>query len=480
MRKKFLSYFPLIFLIFFSFFTRFYRLSFPPNVVFDEAHFGLYATKYLSHQYYFDIHPPFGKLILGLVAFLTKIQPGFDFERGTEYGSFKFIYLRGTVAFFGSLFVILIYFLVRELGFSKRAAFLASFFVLFDNAFLVQSRLILIDIFLLFFIFLSLYLYLIFKKLAPFSKKWWIFGILLGFSLGAAISVKVIGFGILLLIWGWEILEEKFFSKEKKEIFAKIFLLFLLPIFLYFLLFCIHFSLAWQKCEKNCGWVLDWEGIWPGIERLPEYSTWSFWISKIDTPPTGNLFKKFLEVQKLMFYDFASVRDYYWQSSWYTWPFMIRPIGYFAEKVGEKMIYIYFFGNPLVWWLSLFGLLTYLYLVTRNLILKFKMNLPSNFYSPNFRLLVFGYIIFFVSFSIVPRFLLLYHYLTALTFSIIIFSVFFSEILQKLPKKLSNFLFFGILGLVLGSFFYFSPITYGIPLSSNALKIRTWLSSWFY
>jgi dolichyl-phosphate-mannose-protein mannosyltransferase len=159
---------------------------------------------------------------------------------------------------------------------------------------------------------------------------------------------------------------------------------------------------------------------------------------------------------------------------------MIRPIEYFAEKVGEKTSYIYFFGNPLVWWLSFLGLLIYLYLITRNLILKFKMNLPFSFYSPNFRFLLLGYIIFFVSFSIVPRFLLLYHYLTALTFSIIISSVFFSEILQKLPKKLSNILFFGILGVILFGFIYFLPLSYGFPLSAEALKTRAWFPSWFY
>ena len=477
MRKKILSYFPLIFLIFFSFFTRFYRLSFPPNVVFDECHFALYATKYLSHQYYFDIHPPLGKLILGLVAFLAKNKPGFDFQVFQKYSNFNYLALRSVVAFFGSLFVILIYFLVRELGFSKKAAFLASFFVLFDNAFLVQSRLILIDIFLLFFIFLSLYLYLIFKKLSPFSKKWWTFGILLGFSLGGAISVKVIGFGILLLIWVWEILEEKIFSKERKEIFAKIFLLFLLPIFLYFLLFYIHLSLVWQKCEKNCGWVLEWDKIFPGRERLSEYA---FIISALNNPPSGNLFKRLLEIHRLMVYDLAGFSFYYWQSPWYSWPFMIRPIEYSAEKIGEKTSYIYFFGNPFVWWLSFLGLLIYLYLITRNLILKFKMNLPFSFYSPNFRFLLLGYIIFFVSFSIVPRFLLLYHYLTALTFSIIISSVFFSEILQKLPKKLSNILFFGILGVILFGFIYFLPLSYGFPLSAEALKTRAWFPSWFY
>jgi len=477
MSKKFFSFLPLIFLIFFAFFTRFYRLSFPKNVVFDECHFGLYATKYLSHQYFFDIHPPLGKLILGLVAFLAKIQPGFDFQIFQEYSNFNYLALRSTVAFFGSLFVVLIYFLVRELGFSKNAAFLASFFVLFDNALLVQSRLILIDIFLLFFIFLSLYLYAIFKKLNPFSKKWWIFGILLGFSLGSAISVKVIGLGVILLILVWEILEERLFSKTKKEILAKTCFFLLFPIFLYFLFFAIHFILLRESCEKNCGWILEWERVFPGIQKMSEYS---FILPRLNNPPPGNLFIKFFEIQKLMLYDIAGNSSYYWQSPWYSWPFMIRPIYYFSKKVDGKVSHIYFFGNPLVWWMSFLGIIAYVYLITRNLILKFKMNLPSSFYSPNLRFLVLGYIIFFFSFSIVTRFLLLYHYLTALTFGIIISSVFFSEIYQKLSKKFSTILFFGTLCLVFLSFLYFSPLTYGFPISTEELKLRAWLPSWFY
>jgi hypothetical protein len=41
---------------------RFWRISFPAGVVFDESHFGYFTGHYQRHSYVFDIHPPLGKL----------------------------------------------------------------------------------------------------------------------------------------------------------------------------------------------------------------------------------------------------------------------------------------------------------------------------------------------------------------------------------------------------------------------------------
>ena len=482
MKKNFLNYLPLIFLIIFSFFTRFYNLGHPSKVVFDEANFGLYATKYLSRQYYFDIHPPFGKLLFGLVAFLSQTKPGFDFTMTSNYPDFHFLFLRALTAFFGSLFVVLIYFLVRELGFSQKAAFLASFFVLFDNAILVQSRLILLDIILIFFVFLSLYFFLLAKKVQVFSRKWYLFNFLLGLSLGAAISIKWIGFGILAIVWLWDIFEEKFFSKTKKEIFVKVILILFLPFFLYFSFFAIHFYLLPFPCLSNCGQVLDWwleenKTFWVKQGLLKEDTDTSFF----NTPPEGTIFNKFWEVHKRMLAGNLGGRltTFYWESKWYSWPFMIRPIGYFFEAQGEKKAsLLFFFGNPFVWWLSTIGVLSYFYLIVRNCFYHFKMNLSPNFYHPNCRLLLLGYLTYFFPFAIIERFTLLYHYLAALVFAIIVFAIFSTELLKKTTPLISNILFFGILILILAAFVYFLPFSYAIPLDKSAFTSRMWLSNW--
>ena len=40
------------------------------QVVFDEYHFGKFVNGYITGEYFFDIHPPLGKLLLCLVAWM--------------------------------------------------------------------------------------------------------------------------------------------------------------------------------------------------------------------------------------------------------------------------------------------------------------------------------------------------------------------------------------------------------------------------
>jgi dolichyl-phosphate-mannose-protein mannosyltransferase len=488
---RIINYWDIIFLSVLAFATRFFNLSFPSKVIFDEAHFGLYASKYLSHQYYFDIHPPLGKLLLAIPAFFAKLNSNFGWGSYVDYpNDVNFFALRLVPALFGSLLVILIYFLVKEMGFSRRVALISSFFVLFGNAFITQSRFILLDIFLVFFIFLALYFFFVAKRFVFPSRGWYIFNILCVIFSAAAFSVKWTGLCALGIVWFCVIYQDKLFSKSRKEIFAKICLIFILPFLIYFLIFALHFYLLPLSCapDSDCGEVLE---EYHDSVIFDESGSDVLHITYNESPQ-GNIFQKFITANKWrLFSNISEESTHYYTSDWHTWPFMIRPINYFQEAQNNKVSFIYFFGNPLVWWFGILGILGSFYLIIRNYFYKFKTKLSQNFYSYSFIILIFGYLICFIPFATIERFMFLYHYLPALIFSIILFAIFFEEIIKMIfgetPKnkifyknKKANLALLLILFAVFASFVYFSPFTYGFPLTEQQFYSRMWLDTWSY
>ena len=61
MEKKTLFFLFLIFSL--SIFLHFLNLSYPDKVVFDEQWYASSAASYFQQSYYFDTHPPLGKLL---------------------------------------------------------------------------------------------------------------------------------------------------------------------------------------------------------------------------------------------------------------------------------------------------------------------------------------------------------------------------------------------------------------------------------
>lgn len=46
-----------------AFATRFYKISEPNHVCWDETHFGKMGSWYINHTFFFDVHPPLGKVV---------------------------------------------------------------------------------------------------------------------------------------------------------------------------------------------------------------------------------------------------------------------------------------------------------------------------------------------------------------------------------------------------------------------------------
>ena len=157
-----------------SLLTRFAFLNYPREVVFDEYHFGKFVNGYIKGEYFFDIHPPLGKLVLALSAWMG----GYTGEQGWETigeaipPSVNLFSLRAAPALQGSLLAPLMYCCGRALGLSQPAALLAAAGALFDICCLVEQRLVLTDATLLIGIVLQLFGTFSSDHHVPLSRGW--------------------------------------------------------------------------------------------------------------------------------------------------------------------------------------------------------------------------------------------------------------------------------------------------------------------
>ncbi|MCA9338247.1 hypothetical protein KC949_01705, partial [Candidatus Saccharibacteria bacterium] len=96
--------------------------------------------------------------------------------------------------------------------------------------------------------------------------------------------------------------------------------------------------------------------------------------------------------------------------------------------------------------------------------------------------LLAGYAVNYAPFVFIDRPMFLYHYLFALLFSVLILATMLSLVLdwqaQKYSEKAVNRTFITIGAVVVISFLYFVPFTYGVPMLMKDILQHQWLQSW--
>ncbi|SJX66472.1 related to dolichyl-phosphate-mannose-protein mannosyltransferase [Sporisorium reilianum f. sp. reilianum] len=248
--------------------VRMRKLGQPSSVVFDEVHFGGFASKYIQGRFFMDVHPPLAKLLITLAAWLGGFNGDFDFKDiGREYLHGKdtpvpYVMMRGLNALLGVATVPLAYLTLRGLSLRASTATLGAFFVLFDNALITQSRLILLDSILVFFTALTVYFWVAFcneEKRAPFSVRWWALLSLTGLSLGAVASSKWVGLftiatiGVSAIAQLWDHLGDvrQPVPTLVRHFCARAICLIGLPILVYLLTFAVHLGLLHRSGEGD-------------------------------------------------------------------------------------------------------------------------------------------------------------------------------------------------------------------------------------
>ncbi len=427
-----------------SLLTHFLFFGHPNETVFDEVHFGKFISGYYTHQYYFDIHPPLGKLIIAGFGKLFDFKPEFSFASiGDKFPDHTYLALRFLPALAGSLLPIVLFFLALELEFTTLGAFMVGILTVMDTALLTQSRFILLDAFLLLFGFTALLLYLRYRRTGNIPAL-----VSAGVFAGCAVSIKWTGLGFLGLIIVLKTIDCIRNFKLKPALWGLL-SLWILPFALYFFIFTLHFSLLNKSGTGDAFMSPEFQKTLAGNSHAND--------PKLKTP---TLLEKFVELNAEMYSSNQRLTATHpYSSQWYTWPFMIRPIYYWVDN-SER---IYLFGNPIIWWTSTAALVALIgFLLSRQIRLDWIAGT-----------LVGGYVLNLLPFIGIHRVMFLYHYLTALVFGIFIL-VYVIEKTNKNPQKT----FAGLLLLATVAFIYFAPLAYGLTLSPAAYENRIWLQSW--
>ena len=444
------------------------------TLVFDEVYYVKYANNYLTRTPFFDAHPPLGKYAIALAISIGSYFGGGDEINNLGGVSFSPWTYRWLNALIGSVLPLVVGAIAYHLTHRRSYALIAALFATLDGLLLVESRYALINIYLVFFGLLGHWFFLL--ALEHIGKKRWFWLALSGISLGCCISVKWNGLGFLsgiYLIWifAWVI---EFLPKNN------------------------HPWLPLQKLTQ-----IKLYHLVANLAILPAIVYYLIWIPHLQINRTTGFLE--LHQQILGFHrglaSGPSVHPYC--SSWYTWPWMVRPMSYFYETTrtisepvpsfgpslpagAGKIVYdVHAMGNPFLWWFSTAAIIILLIELSKRIWLVFKTSeTPYNynfFHSPTFWIsfyLLVNYGANFLPWIKVTRCTFIYLYMAAAVFGFMSLALLVDRWLIS-PNIEFRAIGVTAIFLIVFAFVVWLPVYLGLPLSTEGFAARMWLRSWY-
>jgi len=469
----------LLVLMFFSFITRDFRVQYPAARIFDEIYFGNFSNYYLNREYFFDIHPPLGKLTFAFFAWLSKDPATTNYFSAIEkYLEKDYITLRQTAASVSSLVCPFAFLGLRFFGFSRLCSVFGAFYLAIESMLIVEGRLILTDGILhasvMFCIFSLSY-----STIFPDST---VALILLGVSTGCAISVKYTGMSVLVVIGIHQILEatggnlytlfrssdkdslgsneiisfSKFQYMKKKLHYAfyyikstplhivtyRMIVICFVAFGFMFIMFAFHIIILSNNGPGNG--MMDSEFLRTIMSK-----------STADRSNRTQLISLPYRVLKLInrmhSANMGITQKHSAQSNWYDWPFLrTKSIPYYTNHHMSLVLH----PNPFVWISAVIGAFLSLFL-----------SMLAFFYS-NYDLLhisIFpaAYFSSWLPFALIPRSIFIYHYLVPLMMGVLCFATFIDVVFQHYKTFRACFFFISIVCAFI-SWIFFSPWSYAM------------------
>lgn len=446
-----------------------YQLGYPPQIIFDETYHIPAAQKYLNGVFFQENHPPLGKLFIALGEKIWHKNIRTDQFIGVEkiqsnIPQINFFGYRFFSALFGLLSVIILFFIFRLIIPDQLIAFVFSLFALFNNALIIQARSAMLDSFLIFFILATILVSLTINKATKLSR--WQF-LTLGLVSSGAVLVKHTGWIVVVAMLPAVYRTIRGKGSHKYRFWGYFLLIFSLT---YVVVWRVHYFLGTIPINDNS-------------KISQELVEWKNGQRKIDP-----IRLTCLEIRDALAFsrqynagvpslDLSKPDEV--GSPWYYWPFGGRGISYRWESLGDQYRHLFLIGNPVVWLISLLGVLSSMVWLVGRWLFGLKVKSKTSRFIPYFALIYIGYM---APFPFIRRVMYLYHYLPAMILGLLLFSLIIFEIDRigklRITKKLKRLVVLILLALVFFSFIVYAPLTYYLPVSREYMQRINLLPIW--
>jgi dolichyl-phosphate-mannose-protein mannosyltransferase len=475
---------------------RWSAIAHPSELVFDEVYYAQFGLNYLQGIPFFDVHPPLGKYLVAIsIGLFYRLFPG-DVPLATltaeALNPLSYRWLNGVI---GAIAPLLASWAAWEWsrGSRRRQLFtrLTGVLTSLDGFALVESRLALLHPALVAFGLAGLATW----GRSRSARHAWVWRSLAGLCLGATMAVKWNGAGygaalILVegvLVWGrgrWGVREQREMGRWGDGGHRGV----------------VDVARDWVGGMAIAG--ATYSLLWVPHLRLVQQN---LWVTHSDVL-VGHL-------------ALAAADQHPYQSLWYGWPLLLRPIAYFYEAVELRAgqagaIALYGMGNPWLWWLaaaavmgltcqSLAPLMAKAFRVLgavglpaaqqdaqdarglawtrwsqgtglRPSLSASQTRLP---WSPIVALIPIAYFSLWLPWAVVPRSTFIYHYQSSALLAEMGLAWLMAGWIAA-PKPSWRWAGWSLLGLMLMGFLFWLPLWMGWPLSLEALHQRWWLRSW--
>lgn len=440
-----------------SFIIRVWDISYPNYVVFDEYHFGQFINCYHDSEFFFDIHPPFGKLLFYLFSKMIFYDGSLNFsDLENPYNHSVYVFFRLIPVILSSFVPVFAYSILRNSRISLFDSAVSATFAIFETSMISQSRFVLIEPILHFFVSLHLLILAIIKDFYSISSTF-----LIGISLGLGISIKMTSFSLIPFTILFIIMKELKPSQNYEilnilKLFSNICIMIFISVFVYFMSFCIHFLLLERSSRDAVDFLPN------DISRYLFNTTFDK-LSIIDNLcRISKLFVISIRMNYIMFQTNQKITQFHpYSSNPSTWPLLTGIwVGMWSND--ETMQQINCFGNLFVY---LFTSLALIYRMSR-ICMHSDITIPS--------ISIIGWCLSYFPFYFVTRTTFLYHYQIALFFAILNFGF-----VSSFNKFVSYWSRVGAI-LSIGGFVYWRALLYGFPLSQYDMQKKVWNSQWRY